>query len=268
MEFASTVGISRLFHYCPYVKERFSDLVQKNRIYLSDTRNFNDPWDCRPCFDMSQLNDPAYADKVVDYFYRAARKQYPSTPEEYHKLRALEVRADPEKLRAALIQASDMGDEISKRYRVFCLTTHPKNILMWSHYARNHSGICIEFSCSNLVFSGAFKVQYGQNYPTFDLTDASDERVLLPLVSKSSAWAYEDEYRLLAQERLHAVSKSLITDRNYLALPIGAVQSVILGCLCPLEIEQEIRDVLNKQSPDIVVRRLTRLPNKYDFDFA
>ena len=139
MEFASTTGVSTLFHYCPYVPERFADLIARNRIYLSDTKNFNDPWDCRPCFDTSRLDDPAYADKVVNYFYRAARNQTPHIPEEWHKARAVSLRADMAALRAAMVQASDMEAEIAKRYRVFCLTTHPKNILMWSHYAENHT---------------------------------------------------------------------------------------------------------------------------------
>jgi Protein of unknown function (DUF2971) len=268
MDFASTTGVSTLFHYCPYVPERFADLVARNRIYLSDTRNFNDPWDCRPCFDTSRLDDPAYADKVVNYFYRAARNQTPHIPEEWHRARAVSLRADMAALRAAMVQASDMEAEIAKRYRVFCLTTHPKNILMWSHYAENHTGICLEFSCQNFVFSGAFKVQYAENYPIIDITDSADERVLVGLISKSSAWSYENEYRLIAQERRHAVSTSLFTDDNYLALPTGAIKTVILGCLCPAAVEQNIRAIIQELAPATTVRRLARVANKYDFTFA
>jgi hypothetical protein len=268
MEFASTTGVSSLFHYCTFQADRFADLVGRNRVYMSDTANFNDPWDCRPCFDFSQLGDPEYADRVIAWFYQAARKQTPHYPDEFHRARAEELQQNPDALRAAVIQASDMSAEIIKRYRVFCLTTHPTNILMWSHYASNHSGICIEFSCRNFVFSGAFKVEYARTYPPFHLFDGSDERVLMPLVTKSSAWSYEDEYRLIAQERSAAIGESLFTDCNYLALPGGAIQSVILGCSTPIAVENEISSILASLGQGVAVRRLVRVANRYDLVFT
>jgi hypothetical protein len=245
-------------------------VIRQNRIFLADTKGFNDPWDCRPCFDMSKLDDPSYADKLVQYLFRSARRQSPQYSEEFHKQRAAEIRADPLKLRAALIQASDMGDEISKRYRVFCLTTHVKNILMWSHYSQNHTGVCFEFSCDNSVFSGAFRVQYSQDYPIFDLTDGADDRVLRPLVTKSSAWTYEDEFRLIAQERAHAIpgTQTLFTDSSFLTLPIGAIKSVILGCLCPAEVELAVRALVQQYAPHIAIQRVVRVADRFNFAIA
>src|ERR1700704_3968385 len=47
--------------------------------------------------------------------------------------------------------------EISKR-RIYCLTPIPHSILMWSHYADNHRGVCLEFDTANRLFSLAMKV--------------------------------------------------------------------------------------------------------------
>jgi hypothetical protein len=58
MEYASTKRVTALFHYCAFHPDRFEDLIANNRFYLSNTANFNDPWDCRPCFDTSQVGDP------------------------------------------------------------------------------------------------------------------------------------------------------------------------------------------------------------------
>ena len=38
---------------------------------------------------------------------------------------------------------------------------------MWSHYARNHRGICLEFSVPNTKFRGAAQVRYQKEYPKF-----------------------------------------------------------------------------------------------------
>lgn len=268
IECASTKGVTALFHYCAFHPDRFEDLIANNRIYLSSTANFNDPWDCRPCFDASQVSDPDYADRLVGYLYDAARKQTPHIPEEVHRVRAMQIRTSEDAMRAVIARMSDMDAEIKKRYRIFCLTTKPSNILMWSHYASNHQGICIEFSCENYVFSGAFKMQYMEKYPLFDITDYSLDCILRPLVTKSDAWAYEDEYRLIAQERKEALASSLLTDNNYLMIPRGAIRSVILGCLTAQSTKQAIADILARHGSGARVKQLQRVPNVYELAFA
>ena len=52
-------GVPTLFHYQPLRLEYVSDVLLQHRIKFSDPRTFNDPWDCRPRFSKSVLNDPA-----------------------------------------------------------------------------------------------------------------------------------------------------------------------------------------------------------------
>jgi Protein of unknown function (DUF2971) len=47
--------------------------------------------------------------------------------------------------------------EICKR-TIYCLTPDPTSILMWSHYADHHRGICLEFDVANALFLKAWKV--------------------------------------------------------------------------------------------------------------
>lgn len=42
-------------------------------------------------------------------------------------------------------------NKIQKEIGVYCLTTVPDSILMWSHYANNHKGVCLEY-CGLNVF--------------------------------------------------------------------------------------------------------------------
>ena len=268
MEFASTMGVTSLFHYCAFYPDRFEDMIAHKRIYLSNTTNFNDPWDCRPWYDSSQIDDPEYADRLVNHLYQAARKRTPHISEEEHKQKAAQLRASREALIATMDQMSSIAVEIKKRYRVFCLTTKPSNILMWSHYATNHQGICIEFSCENLVFSGAFKVQYAERYPAFDFMDDSEERVLQPLVWKSDAWAYEDEYRLIAQEFSEGLAPSLFTFNNYLTLPMAAIRAIILGCLAPESTREAIATILARHGSSVPIKHLRRVPNVYELAFS
>jgi hypothetical protein len=43
-------------------------------------------------------------------------------------------------------------------HRLYCLTPEPCSTLMWSHYADNHRGICLEFDTGNPLFSEAMEV--------------------------------------------------------------------------------------------------------------
>jgi len=57
-----------------------------------------------------------------------------------------------------------LTDSISPGYLVVCLNEKKDNILMWSHYAKNHTGFCIEYDHKSLV-SGAPRLRL--LYPVF-----------------------------------------------------------------------------------------------------
>ena len=58
--------------------------------------------------------------------------------------------------------------------------------------------MCLEFDVRTLDFASALQVTYDPDYPEFSLASGTD---IAPFLSKSSDWAYEQEYRLIAQER-------------------------------------------------------------------
>jgi tetratricopeptide (TPR) repeat protein len=95
--------------------------------------------------------------------------------------------------------------------KVGCLTTKKDNTLMWSHYADNHRGICIEYDIGkiyekdNLIIN---KVNY--NMPIITNKSIADNEILeidninrlIELFSlKSNEWKYEKEYRILYYDK-------------------------------------------------------------------
>lgn len=130
--------------------------------------------------------------------------------------------------------SAGIGSVIDQRYGVCCFTTKSDSTLMWSHYADHHRGMCVECGADNVVVCAALKVQYCDEYPFLDLADDGALHNLLPLISKSSDWGYEDEYRLVAQERKVALGTgSLMMDDHMLELPARAIKSIIVGCSMP-----------------------------------
>jgi hypothetical protein len=76
---------------------------------------------------------------------------------------------------------------------------------MWSHYGGRYKGFCLEFSTSAETFANIRKVRYAPTLPaigaaTILLGDNFDP-VLELFCTKSLAWSYEKEWRLM-----HAVA--------------------------------------------------------------
>ena len=76
-------------------------------------------------------------------------------------------------------QRSSMG--------VFSFAGTPRDILMWSHYAQDHTGVCLRFSAAAhlRVFVGAVGVTYSQSYPKLNWLDMAGGTVKA-LLSKAS----------------------------------------------------------------------------------
>ena len=72
---AAELSIDKLFHYTSFIKpERLARVFTEKTIYCSNPKDFNDPWDCRPCFNKEALNDPKEYDRIVKWFKRCGSK--------------------------------------------------------------------------------------------------------------------------------------------------------------------------------------------------
>ena len=112
---------------------------------------------------------------------------------------------------------SDIGGKIINMllnlFCVGCLCTDNKNRLMWSHYADNHKGFCVEYDYSSygckddetlpypVIYSGKrVKVPWK---PALDNTsenlDDATGKLVLALLTKDSVWQYENEWRVLVK---------------------------------------------------------------------
>lgn len=93
-----------------------------------------------------------------------------------------------------------------RQLQVSCFSSKCDNMLMWSHYSSNHSGICIGFDLDEEEFGSTLqKVEYTTEMPDkipFKIIDESNEALIRHLLlkqikTKSIDWVYEDEYRLI-----------------------------------------------------------------------
>jgi hypothetical protein len=83
---------------------------------------------------------------------------------------------------------------------LYCLSRVQDRILMWSHYAQEHRGYCLEFEATDHtpVFGEAQPVLYSDDYPIIEFFETPHEkRVDLVFLTNYTGWAYEEEWRII-----------------------------------------------------------------------
>jgi hypothetical protein len=244
--------VTHLYKYRPF-NEFTLDIIASNKIYFPKPSTFNDPYDCRIEIDKNVSID----DYVQILRYDAAR--YFVAPEE--------LEAEIAKVKRAGIIPQDFQDKLSlgiDKYHnenqdmgVLSLSSDPKNILMWAHYADDHKGICIEFERDERNDLGRKEVtqpvKYLIGYPRIKAldfissTEGSSTRKML--WSKSKDWAYEKEWRMLVTKG----NKSI-------PLP-GKITSIIIGMRMPERNINILRQLIKGTS--IKLRLAEMLKNEY-----
>ena len=267
---AEDLGLDQLYHYQSFEQpERLARIFTDNTLYFSTPRHFNDPWDCRPCFSKVGLDDPAEYERAVCWFAQSNRAVNASLPEAEHLLREREVRTNRKLLEWMIDELSAaMADAMQSRYRVYCLSTHPDSVLMWAHYANSCRGVCLEFAARNELISGAMRVEYFPNYPHFDVAATSDDAELLAFLAKSDLWGYENEFRIIATEHPHVIRSMPTSQEGFVALPAGALKSVIIGTQMPAADRQVIRDLIEGAGKNIALHVAELVRDRYAFKIS
>jgi len=253
--------IDRLYHWQPFDAGRLEKILLDRSVYCSNPADFNDPWDGKPHFNTDLLQDLPDFEKMIHYTIDIFRRQFPTKPEAEIIKTEAKLRNDPLAFKKVIEATSqDMANGISRVFRVYCLGPSVENLLMWSHYADGHKGICIEFNTQNEVICNALRVEYRKDYPKWRLDDSANR--LDVLLTKADVWEYEQEYRLICQEIGSTKSQGNLTTKNdFLKLPDNAMLSVIVGCNGPYE---EVRNLVAKVAPGIRVRRAIYVPNRFE----
>ena len=135
---------------------------------------------------------------------------------------------------------------------------------MWAHYSNKHTGVCLEFSTKNILFGGAPEVSYRKDYPKYDLTSTDELKNIEPFLTKSDAWKYEGEYRLVAKEDRNGVHKYMLyTQDNFLKIPDESLKSIIIGCMAPQSTIDEVKKLADLSPSSIRVMQTVKSHNKY-----
>jgi hypothetical protein len=242
-------------------------------VYYADPAAFNDPLDCQPVVvpDVSNVRLKQILaqlvfrrlEKEVEVAMKKLRLRSKNAAERRRALTESEVdeivgeieyqatgaeeEAPEAHIQRALAFAIETELRQSYNMGVLCLSTRCDSVLMWSHYAQQHRGVCVEYDVANLPLDRVFKVNYGESreVPASQLASwlidgdfGSEIEVRRAcLLTKSAEWEYEDERRMLGP-----VGPSLSALK---------VKSVIFGMRCPISVQYTIVAALDRENTGI-----------------
>jgi len=148
---------------------------------------------------------------------------------------------------------SQMENEINQ-FGVVCFSKKYDNILLWSHYAENHEGICLGFDISES--EGKFHdISYQNDIEVFNYPDCQEtykENATKQMTTKGLHWEYEEEIR------------QIFTDNSFETEYPGKLVEVIFGCKCSnpdIELIWEL--VYNLYGDDITFSEMTKQSHLY-----
>lgn len=259
--------VTRLYRYQRFNEALLQRIVVEGDLPFSSPQGFNDPWDCRVWYD-PDMSNPERMEGAVAYYINSTRAQAPTIPEDEIQKRAAFFRKNQNILADGVRKITDaMQRTIFERYAVCCFSAKPACELMWAHYASGHSGIFLEFDTRNDTFRNALKVTYQEKYPVVDIGDTRPIGNMVFLFTKSSAWAYEQEYRLIFSRGVIGIPL-VVTDANSIALPDNALVSVIVGHSAASNTIDTVHRLIEQSGRPISVKRAVAARNQYKLEIV
>ena len=217
----NVVELDALYKYGKFDKytER---LFTHNEINFSSPEKFNDPFDSKLL-----LTCDGTMTERKRYLCKRYQEKYPKqSKEEILTLVEMEIIAKGRVETFLNIAMEKTRKILRKRFGVCCFSEKRDNILMWAHYAKQHTGFCLEFDIDNDFFrpiTCATKVEYDAIWPELNvmqLDSAPEGELGKKLLIKADDWEYEQEWRIVETKKGSGI-------QNF---PEDALSGVILGC--------------------------------------
>ena len=151
-----------------------------------------------------------------------------------------------------------------------CEVDAHSEILLWSHYAKSHQGIRIEFELNNQDF--LYEVEYSSRRCTIDICKSDSESyaneiLLKSFRSKGLGWKYENEVRLILQKK-DALKKPVpLGYRYYFPFKPEDVRCVDFGIKCSLETIKKIKTIIDSGYPHVKMRQAVHHKEDFAIDY-
>lgn len=194
----------------PIEDNKHIDALKNGKNYLAKPYSFNDPYDSAFSMDIE-----IFIESLIKTAERQAKEKILKIEFEKLGIDINKVNIDP--------ICKDMNIDLSKakpvfennkqifyeelinkiKFKISCFSETNKSILMWSHYASQHKGFCIEYDTSKIedkIKKEIYPVFYHETFFPLIKTEKEINDKKFNSLIKYKDWRYEKEWRLLLNE--------------------------------------------------------------------
>ena len=272
--------------------------LETDTVWLSSPESYNDPYDC--CFTFSEDTLLATLNKwLVEKFVTAHRlqdvvsaEQIKAAKESHNPLKAIaESVSESRDAKSSLSQRADAASTAArgvventackirqwKKLTKLCsFSAINDSLLMWSHYADNHQGFCLEYNLEGLradhpLREKLYPVVYSKEI--YDLTpwvqtlvttpnraEFNTELPILSVIHKFDGWRYEEEWRQVL------ITNTVIADHDW---QVPTPSRILLGSKMEAAKVGELTEICARKAIEVWQMRLAKdkfelLPERLD----
>lgn len=281
---------SKLYRYREVSKENVhyrKKEITKGELFLSHPKKMNDPFECWSFLQSDFAKE--YIDKrtFADYYRKTGQSKEVASilqaEDWFDQLMAMEIgeKDSLEEIQKAkqtienniMLSVESINKEIREKItdmiRFACFSTTATNLPMWHHYTKEHKGICLEYSTSDIVdtyqLDSLFPVQYVEQLPdmAYMLAHRDKKTMSMPVfltLHKLKDWSYEQEWRMIYDagywlRRGQCLPKGF--EKEGVVINFIRPSKVILGTDIESEIEKEITACAVDHGIKVIKAKLT-----------
>jgi hypothetical protein len=230
-------------------------------VYYSNPSNFNDPLECSPSVivdvNLNQL-ESLYHRMVGEEDAQRKLNDFRCAWDEEGNSYGISDELYQERIADAI--GGQLDSMIKKNQGVLSLAGQWNSPLMWSHYAEEHKGICIEYDVSLSVCDPPRMVDYEGDRGifvsdiirfVFEGAVAAKEKIEQKyFYMKASQWKYEEEWRYVQNRQGRFCAPFNIT-------------GIYFGMRCERSVASSIVRLMRESMPEINFYRIS--PNRNSF---
>src|SRR5258708_2583803 len=198
---------TKLYKYQAANNPHTIDNLRNCHLWFSKPYRFNDPFDSAIRFSING-SDADYQSLFNELVHRLTELGDLSKIEEVKSQFLTDGKVNKKFEDAIKNEQSLPNDKKIAQFAemgIACFAERLDNLLMWSHYAEGHRGLCLEFDTSFWPFNDQRKLLrfiYSNSFPPLSPLDILQSTALPidPLITKSKGWFYEEEWRLIMEK--------------------------------------------------------------------
>ncbi|MDH6305936.1 hypothetical protein M2459_002723 [Parabacteroides sp. PF5-5] len=188
-------------------------VLENNTLQFQSPISYNDPYECVANIDINFT----YEEALYYLSYCESTGFIPPNIKEFIAFKTSVSLQEKE------LYFKKMLVDVWEKSSICCFSEINDEILMWSHYANEHKGVCLKFSLKDDLkfFSMPHRVKYALELPVVNMI-RNPQSIIVPIFTKYEKWSYEAECRVFKQNENKG--------KEYNTFNKSALREIIFGC--------------------------------------